>query len=100
MIPKMKLVNNQMHVNLSGSLYVQDAKEVRDILMSVIDKGHRSFLIDLSQLDYIDGTGVGMLLSIKKRAILRGGHLRLVGLQGLVKEIFELTHVTEAFDIQ
>ena len=99
MISKMQFVDDLMHTTLSGSLYVQDAKEVRETLMSVIDKGQTSFLIDMSEVDYIDGPGLGMLLSVQKIARLRGGHIRLQGVQGLVKEIFKLTRVDKAFDI-
>ena len=100
MIRETKMVNDQMQLILTGSIYVEDAKEMRETLTSFIDKGQTSFLIDLSQVDYIDSTGLGMLVSIRKRAIQGGGNIKLQGLQGLVKELFEMTRLTKVFEIQ
>ena len=100
MIREMKTVDDQMHVILAGSIYVEDAKDLREKLVTLIDKGQKLFLFDLSQVDYIDSTGLGMLVFIQKQAQKRGGSIVLRGLHGIVKEIFELTRLTKVFEIQ
>ena len=99
MVMETKLMNEHMQVVLSGSIYVEEAKEVREVLSSIIDQGQTSLLINLAQVEYIDSTGLGMLVSIQKRAVMRGGSVRLQGLNGLVKELFELTRLTTVFEI-
>ena len=100
MIMETRMAGNQMQVVLTGSIYVEEAAEIRGKLTSIIDKGQISLFIDLSQVDYIDSTGLGMLVSIHKRVLLRGGSIKIKGLQGLVKEVFELTRMTKVFEIQ
>ena len=99
MVTETNMVGNQMQVVLKGSIYVEDAKEMREDIISIIDKGQTSFVFDLSQVDYIDSTGLGMLVSIQKRVMLRGGSITIKGLQGLAKEVFELTRLTKVFEI-
>ena len=100
MFQETKIVDEQLQVILTGSIYVQDANAMRKTLNTFIDNGQMSFLIDLSQVDYIDSTGLGMLISVRKQAMLSGGSVRLKGLNGLVKELFELTRLTKVFEIQ
>ena len=100
MIQEMKNVDDQMNIILAGSIYVEDAKELREKIADLIEKGQINLLFDLSQVDYIDSTGLGMFVSINKQAQKRGGSIMLKGLQGLVKEVFELTRLTKVFEIQ
>ena len=99
-IKETKIVDNQIQVILAGSIYVEDARDIKETLTSFIDEGKTSFLIDLSQVDYIDSTGLGMLVSIHKRAVQKGGSFKLKGLHGLVKEVFELTRLNKVIEIQ
>ena len=46
----------------------------------MIDKGHKPLLIDLLHVDYIDGTGLGMLVAIQNQARQRGGIVQPQGL--------------------
>ena len=100
MIQEMKNVDDQMHVILAGSIYVEDAKELREKIADLIEKGQINLLFDLSQVDSIESTGLGRFVSINKQAQKRGGSIMLKGLQGLVKEVFELTRLTKVFEIQ
>lgn len=100
MTQETKLVNEQIQVILAGSIYVEDARAMRESLTALIEKGQNTFLIDLAQVDYIDSTGLGMLISIKKHAMKNGGNVSLLGIQGIVKEVFELTLLTKVFEIE
>ena len=56
-------------------------------------------MLDLSHVDYINSTGLGMLVSIQKQARKCGGSIQFKGIQGLVKEVFELTRLINVFEI-
>ena len=90
--------NEQIQVTLSGNIYVEDAAKMREALTSLIGSGHTSLLIDLSRVEYIDSTGLGMLVFLQKQAVKKGGSIRLKGLQGIVKELFELTRLSTVFE--
>lgn len=99
-VMEMKVVNEQTHIVLIGSIYVDDAKQLREKLTALIEKGQTALNIDMEKVDYIDSTGLGMLISLKKLAVKNGGNVSVSGIQGLVRDVFELTRMTKVFGIQ
>lgn len=94
------VVNGEVLVSLTGSLYVEEAAALREKLLEYIQAGQRNFAIDLRGVDYIDSSGLGVLVAIQKRALQSGGKVVIKGLQGTVKELFEMTRLTKVFEIQ
>ncbi|MCX7781072.1 MAG: STAS domain-containing protein [Negativicutes bacterium] len=94
------VINGQVNVGLAGSLYVEEAAILRERLLEYIHSGHRDFVVDMKGVDYIDSSGLGVLVAIQKRALQNGGRVIIKGLQGTVKELFEMTRLTKVFDIQ
>ena len=97
---KSEIVDNRIHIILQGTIYVEDAKEMTEKLVALIEAGQTRLLIDLSQVEYIDSSGLGMLIRIQKIAVRNGGNVVLKGVQGLVRELFEMTRLTAIFTIQ
>ena len=97
---KSEIVDNRIHIILQGTIYVEDAKEMTEKLVALIESGQTRLLIDLSQVEYIDSSGLGMLIRIQKIAFRNGGNVVLKGVQGLVRELFEMTRLTALFHIQ
>ena len=100
MIQETTVVENQVLVNLSGCIYVEEAAQLRESLIGYIDKGIKTFIIDLGGVDYIDSSGLGTLVAIQKRAMQNDGSVVIKGLHGLVKDLFVLTRLDKAFEIQ
>ena len=100
MINQIQLVDNQVQAALQGAIYVEEAAALRETLLGYIEKGHNTFLIDFSTVDYVDSSGLGTLVIIQKQALQHGGSVTLKGLHGLVKDLFELTRLDKVFDIQ
>ena len=97
---KSEIVDNRIHIILQGTIYVEDAKEMTEKLVALIESGQTRLLIDLSQVEYIDSSGMGMLIRIQKIAVRNDGNVVLKGVQGLVRELFEMTRLTAIFTIQ
>ena len=97
---KSEIVDNRIHIILQGTIYVEDAKEMTEKLVALIESGQTRLLIDLSLVEYIDSSGLGMLIRIQKIAVRNGGNVVLKGVQGLVRELFEMTRLTALFTIQ
>lgn len=93
------VADGKVKVSLSGSMYVEEAAVLRERLLDYADKGYKLFFIDMSGVDYIDSSGLGVLVAIHKRAVQKGGEVELHGLRGVVKELFELTRLTKVFTI-
>ena len=97
---KSEIVDNRIHIILQGTIYVEDAKEMTEKQVALIEAGQTRLLIDLSQVEYIDSSGLGMLIRIQKIAVRNDGNVVLKGVQGLVRELFEMTRLTALFHIQ
>lgn len=100
MIQEITVTDHHVLVILSGSIYVEEAAQLRESLIGYIDKGHKTFILDLGGVDYIDSSGLGTLVAIQKRALQNGGSVIIKGINGLVKDMFELTRLTKVFEIQ
>lgn len=100
MTPEIHVENDTVHLRYTGSIYVQEATIIREKLMQYFEKGHKTFVIHMSSVDYIDSSGLGVFVAIQKRAAQNGGNVIIKGLKGKVKELFELTRLTRVFQIE
>ena len=74
--------------------------ELKDLFLKVLEQERgRDLLIDLDQVQFIDSSGLGALLSGLKNAGLRSRAFILAGLQPRVRSMFELTRLHRVFDI-
>ncbi|WP_371378712.1 STAS domain-containing protein [Sporomusa aerivorans] len=94
------IVNNQVIVDLSGGMYVEGAEILREKLIKYMEEGQKHFVIRMAQVDYIDSSGLGVLVSIHKRTRQSNGSLAISGANGFVKELFELTRLDRVFSMQ
>lgn len=78
-------------VPLEGRFSAQSASEMRQTLKRVIDFGYPNLLIDLSQVTFIDSTGLGVLVSTLHKCRSAGGTLCLCNVPEAVSLVLELT---------
>jgi len=95
MIMNHSITVNGHHVTafLNGKVYSQDASIFREELLEQIDKGATEIRIDLSALNYIDSTGLGVLITIHKRVTEKNGTVVISGAQGMVEQLFKRTRL-------
>jgi anti-anti-sigma factor len=99
MYQEVRVDNDQLHIALSGDVFAPEAKAMQQSLFGYIADGHRMISLDLSGVNFIDGTGLAALVSIHKQIRDKGGHLQIAGLQGEVKELFRLTELDKMLEI-
>jgi anti-sigma B factor antagonist len=81
-----------MVVSLCGKLALgRDSQQVENAIGRLIDEGKKRFIIDLSGVNYIDSTGVGIVSFSLGRIRSAEGRLRVSGAAGSVREAFKLT---------
>ena len=90
---------NGARISISGSMYVEDSASVREKLIALLDEGVYNLTLDLSGLDYVDSSGLGVLFSIHKRCLQKGGKMTITGLRGMVEELFKLTRLDLVFNV-
>jgi anti-sigma B factor antagonist len=72
------------------------AAEFKRQVMGQLLAGVRVVLMDISQVTFIDSTGLGALVAIRKR-LGDGGVLAICGAQPLMLELFQLTRLDKIF---
>lgn len=92
--------NGQVTVTLAGRMYVEEATILREKLIGFMEDGNKHFTIKIASVDYIDSSGLGVLVAIQKRALQIQGGVKIVGATGIVKELFELTRLNKIFEMQ
>src|SRR5574341_1172206 len=86
-------------VGPQGDLDMAVADELKRVLAGLIDKGQSRVVVDLSQVGYIDSSGMGVLVASMKQARAAGGDVRLCALQADVRAIFEMTRLIKVMSI-
>ena len=74
------------------------ATEFKSRLIELIKKGNEKIVINLSEVDFIDSSGLGVLVLVLRK-LGPDGKIRLCKVNESVRSIFELTRLNEVFDI-
>jgi anti-sigma B factor antagonist len=86
-------------LDLEGEVDVYTAPGLRQAIMDQIENGTKHLLIDLTRVEYLDSTGLGILIGGVKRLKEQGGSLRLVGPSARITRIFDITGLNKIFDV-
>jgi anti-sigma B factor antagonist len=78
-------------VKLAGRLDLLSAASVRQELAGAVAAGHPRLVVDLAEVEFIDSTGLGSLVSGLKAARTAGGDLRLARPAEQARAILQLT---------
>jgi len=68
-------------------------QSIESSLKKLIDAGSRKLVVDLTELNYIDSAGIGMLVGTNGLIEQAGGTMRVAGAQGLVAKSFAVVHI-------
>ncbi len=80
-------------VELKGRLTLGDALSTAEDAIKQLAANKRRIIIDLTQADFIDSAGLGMLVACSATASGAGGQLRVAGAVPRVQQIFLMTQV-------
>ena len=91
--------NGQLSVYLEGQLSFMDAEEFKQVF-SAMDKSTISDCIfDLSKLESIDSSGLGMLVKVNDISFNQGYSVSLKGAQDRVLKVLKLSKMENFFEI-
>ena len=91
--------DNVRVVAVRGEIHVSTAPELGRRLGEATDAEGSALLLDLSEVEFIDSTGLGVLLNAQRRARRRGQGMALVCFNPTVLRLFEVTRLDDTFDI-
>lgn len=88
-------------VDFSGKITLGEGSAVlRKTIRDLIAQGHRKILFDLSDVDYIDSSGIGEMVAAYTAVRSAEGELKLVHLTRRVHDIMQITRLFTVFDVQ
>ena len=87
-------------VYVIGELDVSTADQFKEYLYKLIDKEIRSIRFDLSNLDYIDSTGLGVMIGVLKRIKIENKEIYIKSPKDNVKKIFSITGLDKIFKME
>ena len=82
---------NARVVHLEGTCDLASAPQLREALTELRPPDVSQIIVELSALEFIDSTGLGLILGALRRLREAGGSLRIAGAQGAVLRVLEIT---------
>ncbi len=90
-------INNFAVLSLKGILNASSSPQLKSHIEQSPES--QSLVIDLGQVDFLDSSGLGVLVGIARKKKMSGALLKLANLNERVKKVFELTNAYTLFDI-
>ena len=88
-------------VDCSGRITLGEGSVVlRDTVKDLLAKGQKKILLNLGDVNYIDSSGIGELVSAYTTAKNQGGELKLLNLTKKVHDLLQITKLYTVFDVK
>lgn len=91
--------NDVTILNLSGRLDLASGTTLKEQVKELFNQERSSFHFNLAEVEFINSSGLGSLVSVMKEIRLRKGRLTLSNLASYVQEIFDITQLSHIFEI-
>ena len=87
-------------LDLSGRITMGEGTLIlRDRIHKLLGAGERKFLLNLADVDYIDSSGLGELVSSFTTVRNHGGQLKLLNLTRRVQDLLQITKLLTVFEV-
>jgi len=86
-------------VAVGGEIDVYTAPKLRDKITELVNAGHHTLLIDMEKVEFLDSTGLGVLVGGLKKVRAHDGSMELVCSQDRLLKIFRITGLAKVFTI-
>jgi anti-sigma B factor antagonist len=80
---------------VTGEVDVATAPQLRQEAVRLAGSGGSRLVIDLSGVDFLDSTGLGVIVGVLKRVRTHGGELAIAGAENHVRKVFDITRISD-----
>ncbi len=95
---KVRKVGDVSIVDLNGKITLgENTGILRDELRSLLSQGTKNIVLNMSEVGYVDSAGLGELVGAYTTATNQGGALKLLHLQGKMKDLMQITKLHTIF---
>lgn len=95
-----KLDNDFWNVSIGGELDVSSAEQLKNQLHKIVDDKMLDVKIDLTNLEYIDSTGLGVMIGVLKKLRVNEKEIYILNPRSNVKKIFTITGLDKIFKME
>ena len=86
-------------VDVEGEIDIYTAPGLRDLLIDLVSKNNYQLIVNVDKVEFLDSTGLGVLVGGLKRVRAHDGSLDLVCTRERILKIFRITGLTKVFGI-
>jgi anti-sigma B factor antagonist len=86
-------------VDVKGEIDVYTAPKLREKLIELVSEGDYHIVVNLEGVDFLDSTGLGVLVGALKRVKGHDGTLALICTQDKILKVFQVTGLDKVFEI-
>jgi anti-sigma B factor antagonist len=86
-------------IDVRGEIDIYTAPRLRELLIDLVSKNNYQLIVNMDKVEFLDSTGLGVLVGGLKRVRAHDGSLDLVCTQQRILKIFRITGLTKVFGI-
>src|SRR5215475_1560828 len=86
-------------VEVEGEIDVYTAPRLRELLIELVNSRFYQLVVDMEGVEFLDSTGLGVLVGGLKRVRAHDGAIDIVCTQGRILRIFKITGLSNVFSI-
>ena len=86
-------------IDVGGEIDIYTAPRLRELLIDLLSKDNYQLIVNLERVEFLDSTGLAVLVGGLKRVRSHDGSLDLVCTQERILKIFRITGLTKVFGI-
>jgi anti-sigma B factor antagonist len=86
-------------IEVGGEIDVYTAPKLRERLVGLVESGSYQLIVDMESVEFLDSTGLGVLVGGLKRVRAHEGWIDLVCTQSRILRIFRITGLNRVFSI-
>lgn len=87
-------------IYLSGDLDINSSPRLRSEVQEVYSKEAKDIIFDFTDLDYLDSTGLGALMSLYKNTNMDDKYIKIINAKANIKKLFFITDLNEEFHLE
>ena len=95
--PSFNAESQNWAVSVKGEIDIYNSTSVKDILSNLIQERPCDVVLDCTELEYIDSTGLGALVAIVKKVKSYQGNVHISNLKPSVAKVFHITNLDKVF---
>ena len=96
---KIRKNGNVYIIDVNGEMDLYNSYKLKELVMKMLEKNVKKFIINLDQVDYIDSSGIGALIYICSTIKKMNLKMAMTNIHGSVKKVIELTKLMGYFPV-